>query len=139
MRSVLLIALILMAASCSNGAGDEADQLSEILEPTTTLATTSTSATSTVTSTTAAATTSTITATTTTVVDSSETTIDDSTEVLGDGDTGADSLEELPLTGGELTVALVATVALLLGAWLILRAKTAQTIRDRIQSNLSRR
>ena len=134
MRSVVLIALILLTASCTNGAGDEADQLSQILEPTTTLATTST--TSTVTSTTAASTTST---TTTSVIDSSETTNSDSTEVLSDVGAEDESLEELPLTGGELTVALAAVSLLLLGVWLIRRARAAQTVVDRIHSNLWRR
>ena len=114
MRSVLLIALILVTASCSNGGGDEADQLSRILESTTTVAGTSSSTTSTVTSTTAAATTST---TATTMTATTVTTIADSTEVLGDGDTAGSTLEELPLTGGEFAVAMVAAIALLLGVW----------------------
>ena len=127
MRSCLLIVLVLVTAACTSD-GDDADSLSQILRPSTTLPPPSSSTTST---------TSTATTPPTTAVGSPTTTITESTEVLGTGDTAAQALEELPRTGGELQVALVALAALLVGGWLLHQARIAQSIIDRIRSNLS--
>lgn len=127
MRSCLLIALILVTAACTSGSGDDADSLSELLEPPTTLAPPNTSAT-----------TPTPTPSTTATLASATTTIAETTEVLSDADSEAQAIQELPLTGGESQAAFVALLMLALGAWLVRRANVAQSIIDRIRANLTR-
>ncbi len=127
MRSCLLIALILVTAACTSGSGDDADSLSELLEPPTTLAPPNTSAT-----------TPTSTPSTTATVASPTTTIVETTEVLSAADSEAQAIQELPLTGGESQAAFVALLMLALGAWLVRRANVAQSIIDRLRANLTR-
>jgi hypothetical protein len=126
-RSCLLIALILVTAACTSGSGDDADSLSELLEPPTTLAPPNT-----------LATTPTPTPSTTATLASATTTIAETTEVLSDADSEAQAIQELPLTGGESQAAFVALLMLALGAWLVRRANVAQSIIDRIRANLTR-
>ena len=125
MRSCLLIALILVTAACTSGSGDDADSLSELLEPPTTLAPPNTSA-------------ATPTPSTTATVASTTTTIVETTEVLSAADSDAQAIQELPLTGGESQAAFIALLMLALGAWLVRRANVAQSIIDRIRANLTR-
>lgn len=125
MRSCLLLALILVTAACTSGSGDDADSLSELLEPPTTLAPANTSAT-------------TPTPSTTATVASATTTIAETTEVLSAVDSEAQAIQELPLTGGEPQAAFIALLMLALGAWLVRRASVAQSIIDRIRANLTR-
>ncbi len=127
MRSCLLLALILVTAACTSGSGDDADSLSELLEPPTTLAPPNTSATK-----------PTLTPSTTATVASTTTTIAETTEVLGATDSEAQAIQELPLTGGEPQAAFVALLMLALGVWLVRRANVAQSIIDRIRANLTR-
>ena len=127
MRSCLLLALILVTAACTSGSGDDADSLSELLEPPTTLAPPNTSVA-----------TPTSTPSTTATVSSATTTIAETTEVLSATDSEAQAIQELPLTGGESQAAFVALLMLALGAWLIRRANVAQSIIDRIRANLTR-
>ncbi len=127
MRSCLLLALILVTAACTSGSGDDADSLSELLEPPTTLAPPNTSAT-----------TPTPTPSTTATVASPTTTIVETTEVLSAADSDAQAIQELPLTGGESQAAFIALLMLALGAWLVRRANVAQSIIDRIRANLTR-
>ena len=127
MRSCLLLALILVTAACTSGSGDDADSLSELLEPPTTLAPPK-----------ASATTLTPTPSTTATVASATTTIAETTEVLGATDSEAQAIQELPLTGGESQAAFIALLMLALGAWLVRRANVAQSIIDRIRANLTR-
>ncbi len=127
MRSCLLLALILVTAACTSGSGDDADSLSELLEPPTTLAPPNTSAT-----------TPTSTPSTTATVASPTTTIVETTEVLSAADSEAQAIQELPLTGGESQAAFIALLMLALGAWLVRRANVAQSIIDRIRANLTR-
>ncbi len=127
MRSCLLLALILVTAACTSGSGDDADSLSELLEPPTTLVPPFTSAT-----------TPTSTPSATATVASTTTTIAETTEVLSVADSEAQAIQELPLTGGESQAAFIALLMLALGAWLVRRANVAQSIIDRIRVNLSR-
>ncbi len=127
MRCGLLIALILVTAACKSGSGDDADSLSELLEPPTTLAPPDTSATS-----------PKSTPSTTATVASGTTTIAEAPEVLSAADSEAQAIQELPLTGGEPEVALIALLMLALGAWLLRRANVAQSIIDRIRANMIR-
>lgn len=129
MRSCLLLALILVTAACTSGSGDDADSLSELLEPPTTLAPPNTSATTP---------TPTSTPSTTATVASATTTIAETTEVLSATDSEAQAIQELPLTGGESQAAFIALLMLALGAWLVRRANVAQSIIDRIRANLTR-
>ncbi len=127
MRSCLLLALIQVTAACTSGSGDDADSLSELLEPPTTLVPPDTSAT-----------TPTPTPSTTATAASPTTTIAETTEMLSAADSKAQAIQELPLTGGESQAAFVALLMLALGAWLVRRANVAQSIIDRIRANLTR-
>ncbi len=130
MQSRLLIALILATAACTSGSGEDSDLLSELLGPATTLTPPVTAPTPQIAST--------VTTSTTPSVVSPTTTIADSTEVLGACDSEGQVIQELPLTGAEPRVAFIALVMLTLGVWLIRKASIAQSIVDRIRSNLTR-
>ncbi len=130
MQSRLLIALILVTAACTSGSGDDSDLLSRLRGPATTLTPPVTAPTPQIAST--------VTTSTTPSVVSPTTTIADSTEVLGAGGSEGQVIQKLPLTGVEPRVAFIALVMLTLGVWLIRKASIAQSIVDRIRSNLTR-
>ena len=136
-RSAALLAVALLAASCSSG--DSSQSSNTLLTSTsTTVAPPTTLAPATTTSTTLPATTTT--STTSTTVASTTTTTVPATDVAGSEDgSSLDSLEELPFTGAEPELTVVALLALLLGVWLLRWSGLWQTRLARLQLRVWRR
>jgi len=133
-----LFVLLLLASACTNSSADTTG--STLL--TTTVATTSTTVAPTATATTVPMTTTTPapTTTTTTAPPATTSTTVAGTEVAaaGDGET-ADTLVELPFTGAEPEVTLVALLILVMGVWLVQRSGTWQLRLARQQARWWRR
>ena len=142
-RWAALVTVALLIASCSN---DEPDQSADTLLTSTTVTATTLAPTppSTIapTTTTIPATTTTVASTTTTstTVAPTTTTTAPATDVAGseDGST-LDTLEELPLTGAEPELTVVALLALLVGVWLLRWSGVWRTRLARLQSRVWRR
>lgn len=131
-----MLGLALLAAACSSSASDTTGgTLLTTIEPSTTMAPTST--------TTLQATTTTVPPTTTTSTTSTTlaaTADDGGTDVAGAGKGNtADTLVQLPFTGAEPSVTVVALLALILGAWLVQRSGIWQVRLARLESRSWRR
>lgn len=124
--TTILVGIALLTAACTDSSepsgGDTLLTTPPTRAPTTTtLVTTTTAATRAATTTTTVPAAATAATTTTTTVAPATTTTTTDVEGAGDGNT-ADTLVQLPFTGSEPEVTLVALAALLLGFWLVQRS-----------------
>lgn len=129
--------LVVVAAACTNSSGDTTSDtlLTTPATTTTTLASTSTTSTPT---TTIAPTTTTTNSTTTPPATTSTTVVGTDVAGAGDGNT-VDTLVQLPFTGAEPEVTVVAVLALLLGVWLVQRSGLWQLRLARLEARWWRR